>query len=76
MCRVLVIPRTVYKALADDFPISTRQIMTNLVARAEQVGAAYGGLGGLAEGGWEVDYRSRTLLLNMARHQQHGGGGC
>lgn len=38
MCRVLVIPRTVFKALTSDFPISTRQIMTNLVERAEQVG--------------------------------------
>jgi len=38
MCRVLVIPRTVFKALTQDFPISTRQIMTNLVDRAEQVG--------------------------------------
>jgi hypothetical protein len=38
ICRMLVIPRTVYTALTDAFPVSTRQIMTNLVDRAEQVG--------------------------------------
>jgi hypothetical protein len=37
LCRVLVIPRTVYNALAADFPISTSAVMDNLVARAEEV---------------------------------------
>lgn len=37
LCRVLVIPRTVYNALAADFPISTGAVMDNLVARAEQM---------------------------------------
>jgi hypothetical protein len=37
LCRVLVIPRALYHALTADFPSSTRAVLDNLLARAEQV---------------------------------------
>uniref|UniRef100_A0A383VMP3 Cyclic nucleotide-binding domain-containing protein n=1 Tax=Tetradesmus obliquus TaxID=3088 RepID=A0A383VMP3_TETOB len=37
MCRVLVIPRALYHALAGDFASSTRAVLDNLLARAEQM---------------------------------------
>uniref|UniRef100_A0A383WLL7 Ion transport domain-containing protein n=1 Tax=Tetradesmus obliquus TaxID=3088 RepID=A0A383WLL7_TETOB len=37
LCRVLVIPRSVYNALAADYPMSARAVMDNLQERAEQL---------------------------------------
>ncbi|KAF6266101.1 hypothetical protein COO60DRAFT_1697459 [Scenedesmus sp. NREL 46B-D3] len=37
LCRVLVVPRALYHALAADFPSSTRAVLGNLLARAEQM---------------------------------------
>jgi hypothetical protein len=42
LCRVLVIPRALYHALAADFRSSTRAVLDNLLARAEQVGRVLG----------------------------------
>jgi hypothetical protein len=40
LCRVLVIPRSVYNSLAADYPMSARVVLDNLQARAEQVSPA------------------------------------
>eukprot|EP00775_Hariotina_reticulata_P004102 gene4102-4348_t len=37
VCRVLVIPRSLYHGIADDFPVSSRQVLENLKRRVEQV---------------------------------------
>jgi CRP-like cAMP-binding protein len=37
LCRVLVIPRSVYNTLAADYPMSARAVLDNLQTRAEQV---------------------------------------
>lgn len=38
VCRVLVIPRSTYNAVAHDFPLSARQVLQNLQQRAQEVG--------------------------------------
>ena len=37
MCRILVVPRTAYAAVAVDFPIGARTVLENLKQRAQSV---------------------------------------
>uniref|UniRef100_A0A383VF86 Cyclic nucleotide-binding domain-containing protein n=1 Tax=Tetradesmus obliquus TaxID=3088 RepID=A0A383VF86_TETOB len=41
VCRVLVIPRSTYNAVARDFPLSARQVLENLKSRAAEMVAAF-----------------------------------
>ncbi len=37
VCRILVVPRIAYNSIAAAFPIGARAILTNLLARAQEV---------------------------------------
>ena len=37
VCRVLVLPRAAYEAVAAAFPIGARTVLTNLLSRAQEV---------------------------------------
>ncbi|WIA21138.1 hypothetical protein OEZ85_005449 [Tetradesmus obliquus] len=41
VCRVLVIPRSTYNAVARDFPLSARQVLENLKSRAAEMVAVF-----------------------------------
>jgi hypothetical protein len=39
VCRILVVPRSAYNTIAAAFPIGARTVLTNLLARAQEVGS-------------------------------------
>ncbi|KAF8054945.1 AKT1 [Scenedesmus sp. PABB004] len=72
MCRVLVVPRVLYDTLAAAFPISSAQVMENLVARAEEMIACE--LPDPATGPILAELEGRGLELKFASPELGGAG--
>ncbi len=59
VCRVLTIPRSAYATIAQTFPIGSRSVLDNLLAKAQQASVSPSLLS-------EHNYQLRSLLLTLS----------